>query len=254
MNYPAPRSPQPSSSSSHPLSASTGSAPNTPTRAPQSGLASQSAFGTSQPSLSQSTVATEAGRSLLGSPVAKTEPIPFVPTSFEQFLNSPDMSDVIFRVGPSQIRYPAHRFLLGTHSNVFRAILFGRMKESSQLEIALPETDPESFYLFLQFLYTARADWDDSKIPSVLEQAQHYDVAQLVDICTARLREKIHASTVAKILCLANMYHNSQLKVTTGDLQLCGLLRERALRAAALHSSKRILWMSSRSPISTTSI
>jgi hypothetical protein len=75
------------------------------------------------------------------------------------------LSDVHFIVGQhrdgraSGQRIPAHRFMLSARSAVFEKMLYGPMKEGkANIDIEVPDMEPEAFLTMLKFVYTAKAD------------------------------------------------------------------------------------------------
>ncbi|KAJ4968037.1 hypothetical protein NE237_014738 [Protea cynaroides] len=150
-----------------------------------------------------------------------------VPTSnigqhFGQLLESGKGTDVNFEVD-GEI-FAAHKLVLAARSPVFRAQLFGPMKDRNALCIKVEDMEAPVFKALLHFIY-----WDDlpdmqmltglnSKWASTL-MAQHllaaadrYGLERLRLVCEVQLCHDIAINTVATTLALAEQHHCFQLK------------------------------------------
>ena len=62
----------------------------------------------------------------------------------------------LFLVGPGETKFHVHPKVLSTLSAPFAALMGNGMQESSEKTARLPETDPETFALLLEFAYTGK--------------------------------------------------------------------------------------------------
>ncbi|XP_031495056.1 BTB/POZ and MATH domain-containing protein 2-like [Nymphaea colorata] len=141
---------------------------------------------------------------------------------FGQLLESGKGSDVSFIVD-GEI-FAAHKLVLAARSPVFRAQLFGPMKDQKTHNIEVEDMQSPVFKALLHFLY-----WDslpdmqelagiESKSASTL-MAQHllaaadrYGIERLRMLCEVMLCEEVSINTVATTLALAEQHNCVQLK------------------------------------------
>ncbi|KDP40087.1 hypothetical protein JCGZ_02085 [Jatropha curcas] len=141
---------------------------------------------------------------------------------FGKFLESGRGADVNFEVD-GEI-FSAHKLVLAARSPVFRAQLFGPMKDQSTQCIKVEDMEAPIFKALLHFIYwDALPDVEElvglhSKWASTL-MAQHllaasdrYALDRLRLLCETRLCEDIAINTVATTLALAEQHQCLQLK------------------------------------------
>ncbi|CAA6654122.1 unnamed protein product [Spirodela intermedia] len=125
---------------------------------------------------------------------------------FGQLLESGKAADVRFEVDGEIIS--AHRLVLATRSPVFRAQLFGPMKDRNTDCIKVEDMEAPVFKALLHFMY-----WDS--LPDMEEltvAADRYAMERLRLLCEANLCEDVAINTVATTLALAEQHHCFQLK------------------------------------------
>lgn len=141
---------------------------------------------------------------------------------FGQLLESNKGTDVTFEVD-GEI-FAAHKTVLAARSPVFKAQLFGPMKEKSMQGIKVDDMEAPVFKALLHYIY-----WDElpemqeltglnSKGASTL-MAQHmlaaadrYGLERLKLLCEAKLCEDVAINNVATTLALAEQHHCLPLK------------------------------------------
>ncbi|XP_020108587.1 BTB/POZ and MATH domain-containing protein 1 [Ananas comosus] len=139
-----------------------------------------------------------------------------------QLLESGKGTDVTFEVDGES--FAAHKLVLAARSPVFRAQLFGPMKDKNMQCIKVEDMDAPVFKALLHFIY-----WDllpdmeeltglNTKWVSTL-MAQHllaaadrYALERLKLLCETKLCEDVAINTVATTLALAEQHHCHQLK------------------------------------------
>ncbi|XP_021898296.1 BTB/POZ and MATH domain-containing protein 2-like [Carica papaya] len=141
---------------------------------------------------------------------------------FGKMLESGKGIDVSFEVDGEV--FAAHKLVLAARSPVFRAQLFGPMKDHNTHCIKVEDVEPPVFKALLHFLY-----WDslpdlqeltglNSKWAStlmsqhLLAAADRYGLDRLRLLCEANLCEDVAINTVATTLALAEQHHCFQLK------------------------------------------
>uniref|UniRef100_A0A5B7BT34 Putative BTB/POZ and MATH domain-containing protein 2-like n=1 Tax=Davidia involucrata TaxID=16924 RepID=A0A5B7BT34_DAVIN len=141
---------------------------------------------------------------------------------FGQLLESGEGTDIKFEVD-GEI-FAAHKLVLAARSPVFRAQLFGPLKDHNTQYIRIEEIEAPVFKALLHFIY-----WDT--LPDMQElgdlylkwastlMAQHllaaadrYGLDRLRLLCEAKLCEDVAINTVATTLALAEQHHCFQLK------------------------------------------
>nr|VDC92731.1 unnamed protein product [Brassica oleracea] len=141
---------------------------------------------------------------------------------FGKLLESGKGVDVTFQVDGET--FPAHTLVLAARSPVFRAQLFGPLKNQNTKRIDIEDMEAPIFKMLLHFIY-----WDelpdmedimgtDLKWAStlvaqhLLAAADRYALERLRTICESKLCEGISINTVATTLALAEQHHCFQLK------------------------------------------
>ena len=126
-------------------------------------------------------------------------------------------ADVTFHVAGEE--FSAHRFLLAARSRVFRAELWGAMKEGAATGDCVRVDDmlPQVFKALLHFVYTdslPRMEEQEEAVMAqhLLEAADRYDMQRLRLICEDKLCRHLDVSTAATTLVLAEQHHCRALK------------------------------------------
>ena len=100
---------------------------------------------------------------------------------------------------------PAHRSLLAARSPVFAAMLNSGLEEAQTGQVQISDSDPETFALFLRFLYVGKLENNIEKTVvsgpmkmKLFALADKYQVETLMKICqnptgSTNLEEKIDA-------------------------------------------------------------
>ncbi|CAA7388752.1 unnamed protein product [Spirodela intermedia] len=141
---------------------------------------------------------------------------------FGQLLESGKAADVRFEVDGEIIS--AHRLVLATRSPVFRAQLFGPMKDRNTDCIKVEDMEAPVFKALLHFMYWdslpdmeeltgTNAKWASTLMGQhLLVAADRYAMERLRLLCEANLCEDVAINTVATTLALAEQHHCFQLK------------------------------------------
>lgn len=138
-----------------------------------------------------------------------------------RMLRDGDGADVTFVVGDRFFR--AHRYVLAARSMVFRAQLFGAMKEAQQqggarcVVITVDDMEPAAFEGLLHYIYTD--ELADNCTAGRVVAAQHllvaadrYGLDRLRVLCEARLCGWIDVESVATTLALAERHQCAKLR------------------------------------------
>ncbi|XP_071721779.1 BTB/POZ and MATH domain-containing protein 2-like [Rutidosis leptorrhynchoides] len=141
---------------------------------------------------------------------------------FGHLLESGELTDINLEVDGEVFR--AHKLVLAARSPVFKAQLFGPMKDNNTDSIKIQEIEPLVFKALLHFIY-----WD--KLPDMedvsglspqwastlmaqhlLAAADQYGIERLKFLCETKLCDDVAINTVATTLALAEQHHCFQLK------------------------------------------
>ncbi|KAF8646580.1 hypothetical protein HU200_065804 [Digitaria exilis] len=131
-------------------------------------------------------------------------------------LDSTDGSEVSFLVGGET--FPAHRAVLAARSPVFKAQLFGPMKEAT---------------MALRFMYTDAFPTDDGDLGDfydLLAAADRYALDRLKILCAIKLWENVSVDTIAGTLDRAETHSCPELKMKCIDF----LAEEKNFKKAVL--------------------
>lgn len=130
-------------------------------------------------------------------------------------------TDVNFKVGSVQEIISCHKILLILHSPVFETMLSLRWsdpKETNQLEIQLPEEEPEIFKILLEFVYTgAISTTEIDQVVSTLLLGKKYLCTHLIEKCIELLKDSLSVTNVMQIYQVAEMLDEVELKKTSED-------------------------------------
>lgn len=115
--------------------------------------------------------------------------------------------------------FAAHRYILAARSPVFKAQLFGDMKEKCSARVEIKDMEAAAFRAMLHFVYTDTVPELDRPLEEVMTMAQHllvaadmYGLERLKLICEIKLSGGITVDTAATTLALAEQHNCSKLK------------------------------------------
>lgn len=149
-------------------------------------------------------------------------PVSDIGQHFGQLLESGKGTDVNFQVN-GEI-FAAHKLVLAARSPVFRAQLFGQMKDQNTEFINIEEMEVPVFKALLHFMYwDSLPDFEEltglnSRWAStvmfqhLLAAADQYGLERLRLLCEASLCDSVSIDTVSTTLALAEQHHCFQLK------------------------------------------
>ncbi|KZV18516.1 BTB/POZ and MATH domain-containing protein 2-like [Dorcoceras hygrometricum] len=141
---------------------------------------------------------------------------------FGQLLESGKGTDVVFEIDGET--FAAHKLVLAARSPVFRAQLYGPMKDQSAQFIKIEDMEAPVFKALLHFMYfDALPDLEEltglnpkwaSTLMSqhLLAAADRYGLDRLRLLCESNLCADVAIHTVATTLALAEQHHCFQLK------------------------------------------
>ncbi|KAI9180211.1 hypothetical protein LWI28_002345 [Acer negundo] len=149
-------------------------------------------------------------------------PISNIGQQFGQLLESGKRTDVNFEVEGEV--FSAHKLVLAARSPVFRAQLFGPMKDQNTQRIRVEDVKSPVFKALLHFIYWdalpdieeltgVNSKWASTLMSQhLLAAADRYGLERLRLLCEASLCDNVAINTVATTLALAEQHHCFQLK------------------------------------------
>ncbi|CAO2167899.1 unnamed protein product [Urochloa humidicola] len=144
-------------------------------------------------------------------------PPPEMAQQFGMLLEDMTSSDVTFEVGGKS--FHAHRLVLAARSPVFKAQLFGPMRDTRMESLVIGEMEPEVFKALLHYIYNESLPNMDGAdrtnrhemLWHLLEAADRYAIERLKVICERMLFLDLDVENVAMTLALAEQQHCKQL-------------------------------------------
>jgi len=135
-----------------------------------------------------------------------------VAPAFKSLVGDKSFADIHFQVGDTLIA--AHKNILVTRSEYFRAMFAHGMKENNQNIIPLPNMEVETFTSVLEFLYTGHVVVDERNIVSLVNAAAIFRIDNLKELCISRFNTVVSEFNVVNLLLMADAHHEEQLKQT----------------------------------------
>ncbi|CAL5007509.1 unnamed protein product [Urochloa decumbens] len=146
-------------------------------------------------------------------------PPPDMPECLGRLLEEGVGTDVNINVGDET--FAAHKIMLAMRSPVFKAQLYGPMKEKTEQDLTVDDMQPAVFRALLRFIYTDSlpaiigGQYEDDRremVCHLLVAADRYGMERLKTICQGILCKALAVHTVADMLALADQHHCSMLK------------------------------------------
>ncbi|XP_062567884.1 BTB/POZ domain-containing protein 2-like [Saccostrea cucullata] len=118
--------------------------------------------------------------------------------------------DVTFKVGQEEKEVKAHRYVLGSRSSVFYAMMFGSLSGTS-FNIAVPDIEHEVFQNLLRFLYYEETNINEESVTGTLYASEKYGVTDLKEACNSYLKNHINEESVCAIMENAKLFNLNDL-------------------------------------------
>nr|XP_018918256.1 PREDICTED: kelch-like protein 26 [Bemisia tabaci] len=109
--------------------------------------------------------------------------------------------------------FKAHRVVLASCSDYFRAMFTDAMKEARQKEIRLNGVSAAGMRLLLDYAYTSRLSLNLANIQDVLSAASHIQVVAVVEACSNYLQSQLDCENCVDIATISETYSLSKLRV-----------------------------------------
>ena len=133
-----------------------------------------------------------------------------VQTVLNSLLLDKETADIYFLCQGRDRKVPAHRCILATASAYFRAMLYGKMKESSQPMCNLQADFPSEIVIkVLEFIYLGQVSIPIAQVPEVIVAADYFNLETLL----AALETTIQTQ-MSPIRCCSLLHHICALAST----------------------------------------
>lgn len=131
--------------------------------------------------------------------------------SYSILLDNPMFSDVKFIVGGRQIH--AHRSILYARSEYFRHMFDSRMRETSEMEIPIPNVSYDVFRALLEYLYSGRVRVSSGSLAvDLLKAADMFQIEGLRSLCVEKVEQALTVQNAAFICQVADTHNAQHLK------------------------------------------
>ena len=120
--------------------------------------------------------------------------------------------DVTLLIGPQRHPIKAHRLILASNSDYFKAMFTSDFKEGTQSEIELPKMDVSVMESLVEFAYTGKTKVTDHNIEEMVTAANFYRMSRILKKCLEYIMVRIDHSNCIEILEFAEHISNNCLK------------------------------------------
>jgi speckle-type POZ protein len=130
-------------------------------------------------------------------------------TQQERLFEDMQFSDVTLNVHGRQ--FQAHKCILASSSNVFKAMFQHHTKEKITNQVVIEDIQPEVFHQLLRFIYTCRLNSAtmETMATRLLAAADKYLLDQLKSECESHLRLRMSADNCLELLLLNDQIHSA---------------------------------------------
>lgn len=136
--------------------------------------------------------------------------VPFA-KNMKVLVNQKEFSDVKFIVGESRRTVYAHRCILSSRCEVFRAMLADQSNQKD-MPFVMSDIDPEIFLAVLEFIYTNCVTLNDKIAVDVLASSIEYGLDELRRLSILYLVENLSIKSSCQAIQAAVMYGQDDLK------------------------------------------
>ena len=124
---------------------------------------------------------------------------------------SEQLCDVILEVEGQRV--PAHRIVLASLSEYFRAMFTGEMAESKQKVVTINGIEKASLKNLIDYAYTATIDVSEENVQSILPAASALQFEDVKRACSEFLRRQLDADNCLGIKVFAEVHGCNDLKM-----------------------------------------
>ncbi|CAM4898299.1 unnamed protein product [Rotaria socialis] len=132
------------------------------------------------------------------------------------------LCDVVFVCGHGHIkqRIAAHRLVVATLSDYFRAMFESNMLETKQREIVINDIDPDALEKLILYAYEGRLEIHQDNVTNVLRAAHLFNISEIVETCCKYIEKQLHPSNCLGIHKFALQHDLDELTKTSWNYVL----------------------------------
>jgi len=141
---------------------------------------------------------------------------------FKHIFNSPLGSDLSLNVdGHTGPPIHAHRVILATRSDTFKAMLYQGMSESVKKDISFKDIQFPILSLLVEYLYTDTVEISTQNVVELFVAADRFQVTRLRSLCENFFFQNVNEDNVCSVLELADKYNAKSLRQYCVNWILC---------------------------------
>ncbi|CAF1283252.1 unnamed protein product [Adineta ricciae] len=117
-------------------------------------------------------------------------------SKISSYLRQGFLCDVVFICGHGQVkqRINAHRLVVATLSDYFRAMFESNMLETKQREIMINDIDPDALEKLILYAYEGRLELHQDNVTNILVAAHMFNITEIIDACCKYIEKQLHPS------------------------------------------------------------
>ncbi|EDO39373.1 predicted protein, partial [Nematostella vectensis] len=127
-----------------------------------------------------------------------------------------DIEFLITKADGTEVRFPAHKFVLSVSSPVFEAMFFGNLAESGPT-VRLPDCTVDGFQELLRYLYCDQVVFTGKNVLDVLYLSKKYIISHLIEKCW---------DYIERVIGYDDVFHVLPKAITMGEERVQGICWE----------------------------
>lgn len=135
-----------------------------------------------------------------------------IKSGLEKLYSSKQLADCTVRA--DGVNFPAHKAILGAHSDAIRATFTSFMQECHTDTIEISDATGSSVSALLDFVYMRKLPSTEEGLADLLVLADRFLLAELKDLCQHRLESHLEATNVLHRYVLAYLHDASNLRLS----------------------------------------
>ncbi|CAH1773514.1 unnamed protein product [Owenia fusiformis] len=142
--------------------------------------------------------------------------ITVVANEMKKLVNNKEMSDIKFMIGPNRKPVYAHRCILSTRCDVFRAMFSDQEsksdKNNKEIPFVLSDITPDIFLAVMEYIYTGCVSLTGKIAIDVLGSSIEYGLDELRKLCNQYLVENLSINNACDAMQAAVTYGQDDLR------------------------------------------
>ncbi|KAF6036692.1 BTBD19 [Bugula neritina] len=133
----------------------------------------------------------------------------------KKMINSKDMSDIKFLIGPNRKAIYGHRILLSARCDVFRAMFLDQASQQNadkEVPFVLSDITPDIFLAVLEFIYTNCVTLNSKNAIDILGSAIEFGLDELRKLCSQYLVDNLGINNACDVMQAAVTFQQDDLR------------------------------------------